>query len=337
MTPPRCVLANETIELTQRTLNREFRLLPRREINQLFLYVLGVAAERYGVVLYGLTVMTTHYHLCMRDVEGQMPAFALYLNSTVARALNALQGRSDKVWSGRGYHDLHPQTGRDVVRRIVYGMANPGAAGLVNRIEDYPGVAIRPDDIGRDIVVERPKFFFRQDGVMPDTVTLRFEIPPEFEELGLDAYRALLWERLRDAEKSHRKQRRADGRAALGAKKLRQVALGQRASSWERWFALRPKIAARVKAERLRAIRALKAFRAAYRAAWQRWMSGDRDAVFPRGTWWLPRYAGALVDSETCESRATRGRRRPRPSRAAHAARTHTQSGCESPAPTSAR
>ena len=46
MTPPRQILPDTTIEITQRTLDRTFRFLPERRVRDLVLYVLGVAAER---------------------------------------------------------------------------------------------------------------------------------------------------------------------------------------------------------------------------------------------------------------------------------------------------
>lgn len=295
MTPPRQVLPDTSLEITQRTLGRAFRFLPRREIRQLVLYVLGVAAMRYDVSLYGFALLVTHYHLTMRDRLGNYPDFVRYLNSLLARSMNALQGESDKLWSGSGYVAVRPQSGEDLVRKIVYGMANPAAAGLVNRLEDFPGLVISPDDIGREIEVERPRFFFRDKGSMPDKVVLRFEIPPEFEHLGLEGYRRLLWEQLREKEHEHRVERRASGRSVVGRKRLMQAALGQRSTSWEQWFTLRPEVAARLQADRVAAIRALKSFRTSYREAWRRWREGDREVEFPVGSWWLPKYAGATT------------------------------------------
>lgn len=295
MTPPRRVLKDTPVEITQRTLARTFRFLPRREINDLVLYVLGVGAERYGVSLYGFVMMATHYHLTARDVHGNMPAFVGYVNSLLARALNTLQAENNKVWSGSEYVAVVPRAPQDLLGRIVYGLANPAAAGLVNRVEEYPGVVVTPARIGTAITVKRPEFFFKEGGNMPASVTLRFEVPPEFEHLGLAAYRALLWRKLRDREADHRAERRREGRSVIGAKRLRQAKCGDRSRSWEQWFTLRPTLAAKVRAERIAAIRALQAFREAYRSAWDRWSAGDRTVVFPAGTWWVVVYAGAAA------------------------------------------
>jgi putative transposase len=295
MTPPRLVLPDTNVEITQRTLGREFRFLPNAEITNLVLYVLGVGAQRYGVSLYGFVLMVTHYHLAARDVRGNMPDFVRYVNSLLARALNARQGECDKLWSGSGYVAVRPQSRDDLLGRLVYGLANPAAAGLVNRVEDFPGLVITPAMIGVDLEATRPDFFFSDKSTLPERVTVRFEIPPEFEAMGIERYRSLLWERLREREAEHREERKRADVSVVGAKRLRQVACGQRSTSWEQWFTLKPTIAAKLRADRLAAIGALRQFRAQYREAWERWRGGDRATRFPAGTWWVVVYAGAAV------------------------------------------
>jgi hypothetical protein len=41
---------------------------------------------------------------------------------------------------------------------------------------------------------------------------------------------------------------------------------------------------------------AVRAFRASYRAALERWRAGIRDAVFPAGTWWMRAFHGASIN-----------------------------------------
>jgi hypothetical protein len=43
------------------------------------------------------------------------------------------------------------------------------------------------------------------------------------------------------------------------------------------------------------AIKALKAFRSAYRAALKLWRTGTRSVQFPQGTWWMASFHGAAV------------------------------------------
>ncbi|MCB9604772.1 MAG: hypothetical protein H6720_31010, partial [Sandaracinus sp.] len=104
MTPPRQILPNTNFEVCTRTFARTFRLLPTPAIKNAILYIVGVAAARYNITLYAMVAMTTHYHLAGRDTDGRLPEFIQYVNSLLARALNAEQGMDDKFWSGDGYH-----------------------------------------------------------------------------------------------------------------------------------------------------------------------------------------------------------------------------------------
>lgn len=239
--------------------------------------------------------MITHYHLAGFDALGLLPEFQRYFNSLFARALNCRQGLDDKLWSGDSYHLVRPQCAHDLRRRLAYILANPVAADLVARAADFPGLIILPRDIGRTITVERPKFFFPEDSELPETVDVRFEVPPEFAELGRDGYVAMLEADLRESEQQHRERREAEGRSVLGSDRCRKARLGDHSRTFEKWFRLRPTIAAKVKAERIAAIRVLSSFRARYREALAAWREGDRGVLFPPGTWWMCRFAGAAV------------------------------------------
>ncbi len=53
-----------------------------------------------------------------------------------------------------------------------------------------------------------------------------------------------------------------------------------------------PRVACRNKWRRIEALCRLKSFVADYRDAWQRYREGQRDVLFPHGTYWLRVYAG---------------------------------------------
>ena len=292
MTPPRQILPGQTFEISCRTHGRVFRFLPTWQIKQLMLYVLALGAERYNVSVYGVVLMANHYHLLGRDNDGVLPDFVRYVNSTLARAINALQGRDDGVWSADGYGLLRPQSDEDLVARMVYLMANPVEAGLVRRAVEYPGVVTLPSHVGTSTVIERPDFFFREGGPTPKQVTLRIEAPPGFG--GVEAWRQRIAEGLRECERACLKERREAGLGTGGGSKALRVRVGEAPATREQWFRMRPSIAAREKAVRIAAIRALRAFREAYLAAWTRFRDGETDVEFPAGTWWMVRYAGAV-------------------------------------------
>ena len=70
MSLPRRVLAGKTYLLTRRCLGRRFLLRADPELNHLFAYCLALSAERHGVEVQALCVMSNHYHLVVTDVRG---------------------------------------------------------------------------------------------------------------------------------------------------------------------------------------------------------------------------------------------------------------------------
>ncbi len=130
---------------------------------------------------------------------------------------------------------------------------------------------------------------------MPDTVTVTFEVPEDFSHLGRGGYIKRFEDALQERERAHREERKRTGRTVLGAKRCKLVKLGDVSRSYEKWFQLRPVIAAKMKADRIAAIRALQAFRQQYYEALAAWRDGNREVLFPAGTWWMCKFAGAAV------------------------------------------
>jgi hypothetical protein len=101
----------------------------------------------------------------LTDPHARLPAFGQYLDSLVARAVNASHGRSESFWAPNSYSAVLLETPQDVVAKIAYVLANPVAAGLVERGSEWPGLWSAPSLFGGDpIAVERPRSFFRSDG-----------------------------------------------------------------------------------------------------------------------------------------------------------------------------
>src|SRR5512133_1221414 len=116
MTPPRRVLPGTTYLVTRRCSERRFFLRPSRLTNDIFLYVLAVAARRYGVLVHAFCVLSNHCHLIVTDEEGRLPAFMQYLDSLVARAVNASLGHFESLWARDGsYSAVEPLDPADVL------------------------------------------------------------------------------------------------------------------------------------------------------------------------------------------------------------------------------
>ncbi len=158
MTAPRQVLPGTTSLVTRRCSERRFFLRPSPAINEMFLYVLALAARRYGVEVHAFCVLSNHFHLVVSDPFACLPEFVRYLDSLVARAANASLGRFEGFWaSGTSFSAVAPVAPDDVVAKTAYTLANPVAAGLVQSGAEWPGLWSGPDQIGSGkLTVRRP-------------------------------------------------------------------------------------------------------------------------------------------------------------------------------------
>lgn len=256
-------------------------------MNEIFLYVLAVAARRYGVEVHAFCVLSNHCHVILTDVDGRLPAFMQYLDSLVARAVNASLGRFEGFWASDGsYSAVEPLEPADVVAKTAYVLANPVAAGLVRFGSEWPGLRTAPAQIGgTGLAAKRPTVFFDPKGYMPATAELGLSVPPGFASA--DEFRALLSNALRELEEHHQRAAAEQGRRFLGAPRVIAQNPFSRPPPGEPRFGLRPRIAARDKWRRIEALSQVKSFLRAYRQACLDRRAGISDVRFPAGTYLL--------------------------------------------------
>lgn len=251
--------------------------------SDVFLYLLAVAAQRFGVEVHAFCVLSNHVHLVLTDPDARLPAFHQFLDALVARALNASLGRWESFWAPDSYSAVTLASPADVVDKIAYVLANPVAAGLVRFGRLWPGPWSPPERMGGEAMkVRRPEHFFDPKGTMPQTASLELPLPPGFDSV--DAFRgqvsAALAQREDEAVREHRGRFLGVGRV-----------LAQRATATpaprEPRRELNPRIAARDKWKRIEALGRMMEFLRAYRAAWSARFAGKSDVVFPSGTYQL--------------------------------------------------
>jgi REP element-mobilizing transposase RayT len=278
-------LPGTTYLITRRCSERRYFLLPIRLTNEIFLYVLGLAAQRYHVRVHAFCVLSNHVHLVVTDVDGRLPAFMQYVDSLVARAVNASLGRFEGFWASDGsYSAVEPLDPADVLAKIAYALANPVAAGLVRTGAEWPGLWTAPDQIGTaKLTARRPEGFFDAKGYLPAAVELELTVPPGFASAA--EFRSLLSAAVRELEEKHRQELTGQGRRFLGAARVLAQNPLSRPASGEPRFELRPRIAARDKWKRIEGLLRLGSFERQYQQAQRAWRSGVRDVVFPAGTY----------------------------------------------------
>jgi putative transposase len=285
MTAPRQVLPGTIYLLTRRCSERRFFLRPSALTNAIFLYVLAVAARLHRIEVHAFCVLSNHYHLLVTDPDARLPAFMQYLDSLVARAVNASLGRWEGFWSAdASYSAVSHGDPEDFVRKAAYVLANPVAAGLVRTARQWPGLWTAPEQLGTaTLVALRPNVFFNPNGCMPERAELVLTTPPGFSSAA--EFQALVAAALNELEEE--KQRELGAGGFLGASRVRLQSPFARPGSGAPHRTLNPRIAARDKWKRIEAISRLAAFLHAYRSAWKQRRDGLRDVLFPAGTYQL--------------------------------------------------
>ncbi|HEY0469502.1 MAG TPA: hypothetical protein VGC79_35175 [Polyangiaceae bacterium] len=233
--------------------------------------------------------MSNHWHGVVTDPEARLPEFTECFHKLLAKAQNASLDRWENFWSSDKTSQVLLTSEQDVLEKMAYTLANPTAAGLVKSPDEWPGVI--SGRFGKEDTVEMPDVFFDEDGDLPESAEFQCVRPQIFAALS----DAELYARLRDEVAASVRLAREElarcGRSFLG----RASVLRQSVDAIPKTSAPRrnpnPRVAGRSSVERVAAILRMCKFIGAYRAAWNEWRHGNRDAKFPAGTYALRIYA----------------------------------------------
>ncbi|GEM_PF-429486 len=293
MTAPRRVLPGDVLLITRRISQRMFLLKPDEGTKAIFAYCIAEAARRHKIEVIAWVVMSNHYHAVVYDRFGTVPAFVQRLHKLLAKCINHRYDRWENVWSSEETCMTRLVTPRDVFDAIVYVLANPVAAHLVDRAVDWPGFSSLDYLDGKTTEHERPEWYFsRKSRVMPSKVTLRAGWPPPpMRELARET-RAEWAARVRAAvaqkEREYREIRRKKRVALPSRKSLVDVAPTAKPSTKARHRKLRPAVACVDPERRTAELAALRAFRVEYARKLKRFAKeGRAKVIFPPGTYRL--------------------------------------------------
>lgn len=301
MSQPRIILPGATYLLTRRSLRRHLLFRPDAAITQLFRYALAISAHRHGIQVHALCLMSTHLHLVVTDVHGVLPRFLHLFHRLVALGTKALRAWEGPVWDHEPTSVVRLVTREAIVEKIAYTLANPVAAGLVRRAGEWPGATVLVGDIGRGVLqARRPDVYFDPTNPKwPEEASLSLTLPPTIDDADADRFRRDVAAELERQEAEARNEIDRCGAGFLGAERVCNVSPYDRATSVEaRRREINPTFAVgrgNVDAW-TRAAAAVRAFRATYRGALEKWRATLRDVVFPAGTWWMRIFHGVAVN-----------------------------------------
>jgi REP element-mobilizing transposase RayT len=276
---PRPILPGATYLVTRRCTQRQFLLVPKRRTTQIFHYCLAYAAQRTGVEVHAVIVMSNHYHLVVTDPRGVLPLFVECLNKLVAKCVNASLGRWENFWASEPASYVQLLDVDAVIDKLAYLLANPVDAALVENGYEWPGLRLgRPGSYPTG----RPDIFFREEGAMP--MSLRLELTPPPGLAGRQAQKRIK-EAVAERECDARARVRREGRSFLGARAILRQNPFDSPRTIEPRRQLSPRIASRNKWLRIETLTGCAAFVRDHARALARWFEGKRTAVFPVGTY----------------------------------------------------
>ena len=281
---PRRIAPAETYLITRRCYQRTFRLRPCAQTNRIFMYCLALALQKTNVVLHAVCVMSDHHHLVVTDTSGRLPDFLRELHRLTAKAMNALQGQWENLWSAESCNAVRLATDDDIIDKIAYVVANPVAAGLVARPGEWPGFVAWGT---RRMVAQRPTVYFRENGLCAREHSLDVRPPLSRDRfVGLPGeWAARVTRAIADKVNQAHARMRNERRAFVGRTAVLAAKFEHRAQSYEAKRGRIPSFAAVASIVRDRLKETERKFRALYRTALERWRQGDRAVVFPFGTW----------------------------------------------------
>lgn len=288
MTMPRQVVPGRTYLFTRRCLRRQFFLRPDDNVNALYEYLLAEAAERFHITLHAFIAMSNHQHVLFRDNDGNFPEFLRHLDAMIAIMLLRYWGMTEYFWSSAQANVVHCVEADDRFREFLYVHTNAINEDQVDRVSDWPGASSLSMVLsGREKVIERPKRFFGERSTMPKEVTLRCVRPEGFEHLSEEEWTKKITDAIASAETAARAKRVEENRRVLGRKAILRAKHTDVPSSVESRSDHRPEVACQNAERREVELDALRAFRAKYRAMFEKWIAKAADVLFPRGTYRL--------------------------------------------------
>ncbi len=279
-------------------MHRQFTLKSSAVVDQIILYVITVMAKRHGIKLHALTVMYNHIHDVVTDPDAKIIDFYRDSHSNIAKAINCHFGREGSLWNTNKPNRLDCVTRDAVLDKIAYAMANPVAAFLVQKGYQWPG--IRMAWPAKPKTIKRPNFYFRspdKGGNWPDEVVLQLERPPDFTELGDEELAGRIEQETLVREEAARSKAKRRGILFLGRRALKRVSRYSYPKNTVQWFQVVPVVAGKdVDARKARILENQLWYRD-YQSALARFVAGERDVVFPYGTYKLPRHYGVQVEA----------------------------------------
>ena len=126
--------------LTCRTRASELLLVPEARLNNCIGSIIAKYEALYKIKIYGLCILSNHYHILASSDDGNLSIFAENINREISKRTNRLLKREGSMW-GRRYDDQVVIEEVDAFEGLLYILTNPTKHGLVSNPKDWPGLS----------------------------------------------------------------------------------------------------------------------------------------------------------------------------------------------------
>lgn len=272
------------------------RLRPCERTNQIVLYIVAVVAQRTGVRLHSITVASDGWELVVTDPKGRVCDFTRDCHNFIAKHINATFGDEGALWDDRQTEQVDLDDPNVVLATMAESLAAPVTGYLVEHGEEYPG--IRRSWPAPALELAKPEGYFaprEAGGTWPETVVLEMARPPGHRDLSDTELAERLDEAVQVREQKARDAARRAGIRFVGAERILARPRHTRASAPRRARERTRRFACATPERERQRERSHRAWRARYDERFARWRAGERDVVFPHGT-----YKMRVVHSARC-------------------------------------
>lgn len=264
-------------------------LVPDKVCWQSFRYCLAMAANKYNIRVHAAVMMGKHIHLLVTDMDGDLPKFMAWFIRQFARCIQQHRGWQWPVWEPGSYSNQHIVSEEALWDALLYIFCNPIKAGLVASVEEFRRglITTKRLEAGK-LIATKPPVLFTESA--PAEVTLKLHAPSMLG-FGVRKFARSAAALLPDAVY----QARSGIRRVLGWKKVLATNPRSEPKTPRRKGERSPALKAVVGKALQEAITELRAFREAYREAFEAFSQGAYKTLFPHGTYWMVRHCNACV------------------------------------------
>ena len=281
------------VHVTCRTIQGRYLFTPSPKLNDIVLGVLGRAQRLHPIRICEVVVASNHVHMLLdADSVQQVADYMEYAGSNLAREINRLTGWKGPVFDSR--YTMIPVSNEEAaqVGVLKYVLAHGVKEGLVERVDQWPGIHSGRARLGGEPLVghwfsrsqeyaarRRGKDFEPFEYATPETVVL--SPLPCWEHLPPETYRERIRGLVEEAEEEAAADREKTEIPVLGPDAILTQDPQHRPEKIAKSPA--PFVHAATKAARLALYQSYSWFVAAFREAAEKLRRGDRDVSFPPG------------------------------------------------------